>query len=422
MEAFMEHKRDFIVISILVLFICISIGYAMLSSNLSINGASQINDASWDIHWENIQVTDGSVTAITEPTVDSGRTTVTYEVHFDTPGQFYEFTVDAKNDGTIDGMINTINSTLNGNPISTLPNYLIYSVSYIDGAAIQVKQPLDAGQKETYQVRIEYKKDIQVSDLPSSDQDLTLSFTVTYVQKDSTAVPIDHPSLFETEDWPTIIQSIRGGHPEKYRVGDTREIDMGSLGTHTIRVSNNSTPDVCQQEGFSQTACGFVVEFADIITTQRMNDDDAGSTGWPGCFMRSYVNDVIYNSLPSDVRDSIIDTFVVSGELYYSTIYDSIDKIYLLSQTEVWGNTSTGSYTFNDYDAVKDYTRQLDYYSNIVTDNMDYSIIAKTGHGRNFWWMRTCQFSSFYGMNASGKTFIISAVNGEGVSPAFRIG
>ncbi len=188
MEVFQEHKRDIIAIAILVLLLSISIGYAALSSNLTINGASQIKDAVWDIHWENVQITSGSVTAISAPTIDSNKTTVSYEVHFDTPGEFYEFTVDAKNSGTIDGMINTINSNLNGNPISTLPNYFIYTVSYDDDTVIQTKQRLNAGQKETYKVRIEYKKDIQVSDLPSTDQDLILSFTVTYVQADSTAV------------------------------------------------------------------------------------------------------------------------------------------------------------------------------------------------------------------------------------------
>ena len=41
---------------------------------------------------------------------------------------------------------------------------------------------------------------------------------------------------------------------------------MGELGVHTLRISNMSTPQECNDEAFSQTACGFVVEFVDIIT------------------------------------------------------------------------------------------------------------------------------------------------------------
>ena len=57
---------------------------------------------------------------------------------------------------------------------------------------------------------------------------------------------------------------------KKYNVGDTKEIDMGTYGTHTLRIANKSTPSECSTEGFSQTACGFVLEFQDIITTSKM--------------------------------------------------------------------------------------------------------------------------------------------------------
>ncbi len=53
MEVFQEHKRDIILIASIFALLCISIGYASLSSNLTINGTSQINEAVWDIHWDN---------------------------------------------------------------------------------------------------------------------------------------------------------------------------------------------------------------------------------------------------------------------------------------------------------------------------------------------------------------------------------
>ena len=96
---------------------------------------------------------------------------------------------------------------------------------------------------------------------------------------------------------------------------------MGTLGTHTLRVANNSTPAECSTEGFSQTACGFVLEFADIITTHRMNpysqsgsvNGDGNKGGWEYSEMRTYVNTDIYNSLLTLLKNAIINTTVVSG-------------------------------------------------------------------------------------------------------------
>lgn len=38
-----------------------------------------------------------------------------------------------------------------------------------------------------------------------------------------------------------------------------------------LRIANKETPVECSTEDFSQTACGFVLEFADQITGHPMN-------------------------------------------------------------------------------------------------------------------------------------------------------
>ena len=188
METFQEHKRDIIAIAIIFLLLCISIGYAALSSNLNINGSSQIKNAQWNIYWNNVQITSGSVTPIANPVIDTNKTTVTYEVHFNTPGDFFEFTVDAKNNGSIDAMIDSVISKLNGTEITSLPDYLDYHVTFLDGSSVVSGRGLYAGTKDTYKVRVEYKKDISASELPSTDQNLNFSFTVTYVQADGSEI------------------------------------------------------------------------------------------------------------------------------------------------------------------------------------------------------------------------------------------
>lgn len=72
------------------------------------------------------------------------------------------------------------------------------------------------------------------------------------------------------------------GEESNYTVGDTKEIYLGEFGTHTLRIANTSTPSECSISEFSQTACGFVLEFTDIITTQSMNTQNTNEGGWPG--------------------------------------------------------------------------------------------------------------------------------------------
>ena len=74
------------------------------------------------------------------------------------------------------------------------------------------------------------------------------------------------PNSFATDSWPTIINAVKNNNIGKYNIGDTKTIDMGTYGTHTLRIANTSTPSECSTSGFSQSACGFVLEFADINT------------------------------------------------------------------------------------------------------------------------------------------------------------
>ena len=188
-----KRKKNTISIMLLLLLICLGIGYAYLTTTLSINGTSNITAANWDVHWANIQVKTGSVNAST-PTI-SNQTTVSYSVILNTPGDYYEFTVDAVNGGSIDAMIDTIDSKLNGVTITTLPDYLNYTVTYSDGGALQSNHQLLANTIETYKVRIEYRTDIESNQLPTTNQTLNLQFTATYSQANENAQEVDHGAM-----------------------------------------------------------------------------------------------------------------------------------------------------------------------------------------------------------------------------------
>lgn len=183
-------KRNLLLGSIIVL-LGIGIGYAFLTTNLTIQGIADVDSNTWSVYFDNVQVTTGSVTGdqvTQEPTIDTNKTTINYHVRLKEPGDFYEFTVDAKNDGSIDAMIDTVVSTLDGSNLTELPAYLNYNVTYSNGTQIQKNHLLSAGSTLTYKVRVEYRTDIDASALPSTAQSLNFVFSVNYVQADENAV------------------------------------------------------------------------------------------------------------------------------------------------------------------------------------------------------------------------------------------
>ncbi len=230
------------------------------------------------------------------------------------------------------------------------------------------------------------------------------------------------PKNFSTDDWETIIDAIREGNGSEYAVGSTKEVNLGTYGTHTLRVANTSTPSECSGTGFSQSACGFVLEFADIITDHKMNDTNTNVGGWPATSMRTFVNNDIYNAIPSELRSAIIDTTVVSGHGSTSgeTNFTSTDKLYLLAPKEIYID-------FNDTDdTAKDLTRTLDYYTSIgVTTRNHSGAKKKSGTNADWWWLRAAHSNAsnnFYYVSSIGSYTNKIADDTNGVSPAFRIG
>ncbi len=254
---------------------------------------------------------------------------------------------------------------------------------------------------------------------------------------------IPTPKSFGEDSWETIVANVKAGNTSAYKVGDTKEIKLegftneeeNSNGLYTIRITNNSTPEECNTEGFSQTACGFVIEFVDIITRRKMNPSGKykgtqygfgwNVDGWPASEMRTYVNNNIYNALPEGLKENIINTKVVSshGSTSGETNFTSEDKIYLLSTKEVWGKEGTTD-TIN-YDTAESETRQLDYYKANGVTTANYSGAIKNYNGSpGYWWLRSAYSYynyKFYDVSLIGLWNTTNASDGNGVAVAFRI-
>ena len=193
-----ENRKKTIKVAVLILILLLGLGFAALAANLKIDGTVNVSRTSWDVHFENVQITEGSITANPAPTSDNTTTTeMTYTINFTKPGDFFEFTTDIVNDGTIDAMVDVVSNNAYADSTSTtpisLPTYLTSTVTYSDGNEILSNQLLAHNTSEKIKVRVEFKTDIEVSDLPSSgDTSIVFKFMGDYKQSDNNGYTREH--------------------------------------------------------------------------------------------------------------------------------------------------------------------------------------------------------------------------------------
>ena len=196
----MKRKKQRKIYLYLLIVLGLTIGFALLSTTLFINGTASIKSNTWNIHWDesSIDVAQGSVSATTPEvtTTTSTDDTLSFEVQLDLPGDFYEFEIDAVNDGSIDGALDTMvtkiydsnDQELTGNNI---PSYLLYSVTYDDDTTPSDGDVLAHGQSQTYKIRVEFDEDW--TEEIASDEVYQIKVTIPYVQYQSTPAVDEGP-------------------------------------------------------------------------------------------------------------------------------------------------------------------------------------------------------------------------------------
>ena len=175
--------RKFLITTLSLAIICIftlTIVYSALSAVLTIQGNARVSAADWDIYLNNPRVTNGSAT--TNVPVIKTSSTLEFETTLNMPGDFYEFVVDVVNAGDIDAMIENV--VKNPELTTEQAKFLKYEVSYQNGESIATKQLLTKDTTMPIKVRVEYRKDLSNTDLPTSQVVLDLSLTLEYIQSD----------------------------------------------------------------------------------------------------------------------------------------------------------------------------------------------------------------------------------------------
>ena len=182
------YRRKYsMILTFTFILMMFSIGYAVISTTLSVNGTSKMANATWNVHFDNIVTKTGSVTPTTAPTI-SNNTSVSFAARLENPGDFYEFNIDVVNGGSIDAMIDSY--TMTPTLTTEQQKYFNYSVTYSDGVALADNQLLAHGTTETLKVRFEYLTSNDINDYPEEDQTFNFNLSIDYVQKDEDAVAV----------------------------------------------------------------------------------------------------------------------------------------------------------------------------------------------------------------------------------------
>ena len=406
-----QNKKTLqIVLLVVIAVVTLGIGYAAISAvNLIINGnaTASVNQENFKVHFTQAQSITGSIGASGTSSIDTQDDT---KAMFDVTGltkvgDYAEAVYIVRNDSNGVGAEITLNLT------SSNTEYFKVTETILDNK-------LQAGEETTAKVKVEMIK-TPITDTVSTT--ITATLTASPLENDSAtggspaSKVAGEPESFSTDSWTTIQKAVQNNNTCAYNVGDTKNVTING-NNYMVRIANKSTAQNCGNSDYSQTACGFVVEFAEIVEKRVMNSTDTNVGGWPATEMRTYLNGTFYNSLPSDLQAAIKPTRVISGHgSNDSTNFTSTDNLYLLSGVEVFGS---------------------DFYQGMegteVQSPLPHTAYTRTYKGYNgsdgsteYWWLRPADSrSNLTFRNVGGGALRSGNVRyaDSGLAPAFRIG
>ena len=371
---------------ILVCVFTLTIAYAALSAVLTISGNARVSAADWDIYLANPKVTNGSATTIV-PSIKTSST-VEFSTTLSMPGDFYEFTIDVVNGGSIDAMIENVVKT----PELTADQakFLKYEITYQNGESITTKQLLAKETTMPIKVRIEYRKDLVASDLPTGQVVLDLALSLEYTQSDGTASAVTNNGVYKPVSANGSLDAIGTivtiGDQQFYTIG-TEGDNVKLLSMYNLMVGNKvtafdlNTGDITMAPIANPTGLqssdaigvrvdenGMPAHLPWIGTVAFATEDKHGTnySDYSGSLIETYVNDyevaieamgVNVESARLITKDELVNTFgcnesenTCTGSAYpwiYATTYWSGSAA---DNDDVWGVVSDGFFVADVYD------------------------------------------------------------------------
>lgn len=209
---------------------------------------------------------------------------------------------------------------------------------------------------------------------------------------------------FADNDWSAIIAACHSGSvPSTWVVGNSKTMTINGASYQVDIIGKNH--DTYASGGKAPLTFQMHDCYAD---TKAMNSSDTNSGGWTSCAMRSTHLPAILALMPTEVQNGIreVDKLTSAGS-QSSTINTTADKLFLLSEVEIFGSTS--------YSAAGEGT-QYDYYK------AGNSKAKKWNGSADRWWERSPNASysaSFCLVNSSGDANNNYASRARGVAFGF---
>ena len=259
-------------------------------------------------------------------------------------------------------------------------------------------QKIDAGNT--------YDGDLSASEISAGNWSGKFNFNIEFKANSSPTLPA---KTFNEYTWAEIAAiSEAGNAASTFSVGDEKELTIGSK-TYHVQILGFDHDDLSDGTG----KAGITVGLKEVMTTTRvMNSTKTNVGGWRDSEMRTYLKNNVLSSLPNELQSVIKTVNKVSdvGNQDTTTLKTTEDKLFLLSTTEVGGN----SYTSWDVDG-----QGMQY--EFFTDNasrIKYLNIPER------WWLRsTSVYGTIYfgGVDSDGSYNGGIVNEGHGVSFAFCI-
>lgn len=154
---------------------------------------------------------------------------------------------------------------------------------------------------------------------------------------------------FADNDWSAIIAACHSGSvPSTWVVGNSKTMTINGASYQVDIIGKNH--DTYTAGGKAPLTFQLHDCYAD---TKAMNSSDTNSGGWTSCAMRSTHLPVILSLMPTEVQNGIREVNkLTSAGNKSSTINTTADKLFLLSEVEIFGSTSysaAGEGTQYDY-------------------------------------------------------------------------
>lgn len=217
--------------------------------------------------------------------------------------------------------------------------------------------------------------------------------------------PVTYKANFADNTWAQIIDACHKNKvPETWVVGNQKAMTINGA-DYVIDIIGKNHDDYADGSGKAPLTFQLHDCYAD---RNMMNGGSTNRGGWTSCDMRQTNLPAILALMPTEVQNGIQEVNKLTSEGYRSTtISTTADKLFLLSEIEIFGNITY---------SVSGEGTQYDYYK------VGNSKVKNYNGSANYWWQRSPyigNYTSFCAVGNSGLADYISANDVYCISFAF---